>query len=601
MSDKKQKVIDKLKNDPLMPLRHTCEHVLHMAMQELYPELKKVMGPPIEDGFYFDFDLEQKISSEIFEAIEQRMQEIIDLKLPIKKHEISAEKAREIFSANLYKLDTINEIIERDEKVTLYSIGTEGAEHYDLDLCAGPHAENTGDIKAFKLLSVAGAYYKGSEKNKMLTRIYGTAFDSKEALDKYLHMLEEAKKRDHRKLGQELDLFTFAEEVGPGLALWKPKGNVIREELENWAKQVETELGYVRVSTPHIAKHTLFEISGHLPYYKDDMYSPMDIDGEEYFLKAMNCPHHHMIYNSSPKSYRDLPLRYAEYGMVYRFEQSGTLFGLMRVRGLQQNDAHIYCAIEDAEQEFLDVLKLHEHYYNILGLKREDYYIVIGLPDEAKRDKYHGDKAMWEKAEKMMRSAIEKSGIKCIDDVGGAAFYGPKIDFNVRSSIGREFSISTNQLDLYMPTRFNLEYTDKDGSKKLCAVIHRAPLGSHERFIGFLIEHFAGAFPVWLSPVQVAIVPVSDKHADYAKKVELTIKKAGLRVENYNHEGTMGAKIRQAQMAKIPYILVLGDKELEADSVNIRLRSGENVGMVKIEEFVNKATNIYLTKGLHLW
>lgn len=390
-------------------------------------------------------------------------------------------------------------------------------------------------------------------------------------------MLEEAKKRDHRKLGAELNLFTFADAVGPGLPLWTPKGTIIKDELEQWAKETEKKWGYVRVSTPHIAKHTLFEISGHLPYYKDDMYAPMKIDEEDYYLKGMNCPHHHMIFLSQSHSYRDLPLRFAEYGMVYRYEGSGMLFGLMRVRAIQQNDAHIYCSEDQAEEEFLNVLRLHEYYYQTLGLVKDDYHIVIGLPDEAKRDKYHGDKELWDKAEAIMRRAIERSGIRSQEDIGGAAFYGPKIDIVIKSSIGREFAISTNQLDLYMPRRFNLQYVDKDGEKKYCAVIHRAPLGSHERFIGFLIEHYAGAFPVWLSPVQVQLAPVSEKHVDGARKLAEELQTHGIRVECDDADETVGNKVRKAAGQKIPYIVVVGDREIAGEQWTIRVRDSRKI------------------------
>ncbi len=597
----KKKVIEQLKNDPLMPLRHSAEHVLHMAMQELYPSLKKVMGPPIKDGFYFDFDLDVAISPEDFPKIEERMQEIIDAKLPIKSMKSSLGDARATFANNEYKLDTLGEIEKRSEEITLYEVGEKGEEHYDLDLCAGPHLDNTSGVKAFKLLSVAGAYYKGDEKNKMLQRIYGTAFDSKEALEAHLEQLELAKQRDHRKLGQELELFAFSDEVGAGLPLWLPKGNIIREELENWAKETEQAWGYERVSTPHIGKEGLYLTSGHLPYYKDDMYSAIEMDGENYYLKGMNCPHHHMIYKSKPRSYRDLPLRLAEYGMVYRNEPSGTLFGLMRVRALQQNDAHIYCPEDQAEEEFLQVLKLHEFYYNTLGLNKDDYFLVIGLPDEEKRDKYHGDKKLWDRAEKLMRGAIEKSGIRAKEEIGSAAFYGPKIDFNIMSSTGREFSISTNQLDLYMPERFELEYVDADGSKKRPAVIHRAPLGSHERFIGFLIEHFGGAFPVWLSPVQIEIVPISDKHLEYAQKVAQMAREQGLRAQVSDKDGSMGAKIRQAQLQKVPYTFVVGDNEAKAGQVSVRLRNNEDLGAKDTSEVLARIKEIKLTRSLSLW
>ena len=449
----------------LKNLRHTTSHLMAAAVLELWPKAKVTLGPAIEEGFYYDIDFgDGKISEEDLPEIESKMRKIVSSWVNMEKIDVERDKAIEMFDGNEYKKELIEEHSKKGEKITLYKSGN------FTDLCAGGHVEKPSEeIRYFKLLSVAGAYWRGNEKNKMLTRIYGTAFSSKEELDEYLKNIEEAKKRDHRKLGKELDLFTFADEVGPGLVLWTPKGTIIREELENWAKDTEEKWGYVRVATPHIAKHTLYEISGHLPYYRDDMYSPMLIDEEEYFLKGMNCPHHHMIYLSKPRSYRDLPLRFAEYGMVYRYEQSGTLFGLMRVRSICQNDAHIYVSEDQAEEEFLNVLKLHEYYYKTLGLTEKDYYIVIGLPDEKKRDKYHGDIAMWDKAENMMRKAIEKSGIKNIDDIGGAAFYGPKIDFNITSSVGREFGMSTNQLDLYMPTRFNLAYADKDGSQKLCA------------------------------------------------------------------------------------------------------------------------------------
>ncbi|MBI2414502.1 threonine--tRNA ligase [candidate division WWE3 bacterium] len=597
----KLKVIEQLKDDPLMPLRHSAEHILHTAMQELYPETKKVMGPPIKDGFYFDFDLDTQVSVEDFPKIEAKMQEIIDAKLDLKMTEIDEARGKEIFKENPYKLTNLEEIIARGEKITVCEIGTEKDTHHDLDLCAGPHIANTSDIKAFKLLSVAGAYYKGDEKNKMLQRIYATAFTSKKDLDEYLAKLEEAKKRDHRKLGQELELFTFSEDVGLGLPLWLPKGNIVREELEKWAKETERKWGYVRVSTPHIGKSKLYETSGHIPYYKDDMYNAIDIDGEEYYLKAMNCPHHHMIFKSHQRSYKELPLRVAEYGMCYRYEQSGSLFGLMRVRGLQQNDAHIYCTLEQAEEEFLTVLKLHEYYYNALGLTKNDYYLVVGLPSEEKKDKYHGDKTVWDMAEKIMRNAIAKSDIQAKDDIGGAAFYGPKIDFNVVSSIGREFSISTNQLDLFMPERFKLEYIDSEGKVQRPAVIHRAPLGSHERFIGFLIEHFGGNFPVWLAPVQVEIIPIADRHVEFGKKLQEKLFDMGLRVEINDRGDSFGAKIRNAQLQKIPYMMVVGDREIANNQVSLRLRDGKDLGAVDIELVATEIKRLYENRSLNLW
>lgn len=595
------KVTNELKDDPLMPLRHTAEHVLHTVMQKMYPNLKKVMGPPIEDGFYMDFDLNYKVTPEDLPKIEAEMQKMIDANLPIVHNEVSPEEAKKLFAGNPYKLENIREIEFRGEKVSVYETGDPSSPYYDLDLCAGPHVKSTGEIKAFKLLSIAGAYYKGDEKNKMLQRIYGTAFDTQEALDQYLFNLEEAKKRDHRKLGKELDLFTFADEVGPGLPLWTPNGTIIREELEKWAKETEEKWGYKRVATPHIARHTLYELSGHLPYYKDDMYPAMSIEGEDYYLKGMNCPHHHMIYKSQIRSYRDLPLRLAEYGTVYRYEASGTLQGLMRVRSIAQNDAHIYCAVDEAEEEFYQSLKLYEYYYSTLGISRDNYFAYFGLPDPKKSAKYHGDKALWDKAEQITRSAMERFGMHYVEDIGGAAFYGPKIDIAIRSSIGKEYAISTAQTDLFMPIRFNLEYVDKDGSTKTPAVIHRAPLGSHERFIGFLIEHFGGNFPLWLSPKQIKVIPISEKNREYAQKVAGILKGKSLRVDMDDRDETMQAKIRDAQLKKIPYMLVVGAKEEAEDSVNVRLRDGTTPGMVKTLEFAQKAGEKYLTKALDLW
>ncbi len=582
----------------LFSMRHSTEHVLTQAMQNLYPgQFLMAMGPATDEGFYFDFQPvgDFKVNEEMFPAIEAEMTKIIQQDLPIVKSTVSKEEAEKLFAGNPFKLEWINQFTSEGQELTVYKTG-EGF----VDLCAGPHVESTGKIGAFKLLSVAGAYWHGDEKNPMLTRIYGTTYPTQAELDAYLLQQEEIKKRDHRKLGKELDLFTFADEVGPGLPLWTPKGTVIREELENWAKETERKWGYVRVATPHIAKHTLYEISGHLPYYKDDMYSPMDIDGEDYYLKGMNCPHHHMIYKSSPKSYRDLPLRVAEYGTVYRYEGSGTLQGLMRVRALCQNDAHIYCTLEQAEEEFYKSLELYDYFYKVLGLSKDDYYAVIGLPSAEKKDKYHGDKAMWDQAEAITRRAVERFGIKYEEDVGGAAFYGPKIDINIRSTTGKEYSVSTAQLDLYMPTRFGLDYTDKDGQKKLCAVIHRAPLGSHERFVGFLIEHFAGAFPVWLSPVQVSLIPISDDQIDYAQTIKKELEEQNIRVEIQTSSSTMQNKIKLAQEQKIPFMLILGKKEQEAKTVSVRQRDGQQLNALPLADFQEKLLGLISKKSLYL-
>ena len=577
-------------------LRHSCAHLLAAAVLKLWPKTKNAIGPAIENGFYYDFDFGRvKISEEDLPKIEREMHKIVQDWKGFEKNEVSENQANKIFKENLYKLELIEEFAKEGKKLTTYKSGN------FIDLCRGGHIENPQkELIHFKLLTIAGAYWRGSEKNKMLTRVYGTCWPTKKELDEYLNKLELAKERDHRKLGKELDLFAFADEVGPGLPLWTPKGTIIRDELEAWAKETEKKWGYVRVATPHIAKGQLYEISGHLPYYKDDMYPPMQIEGENYYLKGMNCPHHHMIYLSRPRSYKELPLRLAEYGTVYRNEQSGSLFGLLRVRSIAQNDSHIYCTESQAESEFLDVLKLHEYYYKILGLTKDDYYIVLGLPDETKRDKYHGDKELWDKAERIMRSAIAKSGIRLKEDIGGAAFYGPKIDFNIKSSTGREFGASTNQLDLYMPMRFKLLYTDQDGKEKYCVVIHRAPLGSHERFIGFLIEHYGGAFPIWLSPVQVKVLPITERNLEYAQKVTKEIEQQEIRVELDDRNETLQAKIRDAQIEKIPYMLVVGDKEEKARKVSVRLRTSKDLGAWTINKFIERAKDKIAKKTLDL-
>ncbi len=574
----------------LWKLRHTAEHVLHQAVKELFPKIHLAMGPATDEGFYFDFDPQDvKISETDFPKIEQRMREIINKNLPLIRQEVSQSEAHKLFKDNPYKLEWLDLIKDRNEKVTIYWTGEPNKPGSMVDLCAGPHVDSTGKIKAFKLLSTAGAYWHGDEKNRMLTRVYGTAFASKEELDKYLWQQAEAKKRDHRKLGQQLELFVLRDEVGPGLPLWLPKGNIIREELENWAKETEKKWGYQRVATPHITKSQLYYTSGHLPYYQKDMFPPMKLDGEEeYYLKPMNCPHHHMIFGALPRSYKELPLRLAEYGMCYRYEASGELFGLMRVRSLNINDAHIYCTQDQAVEEFAQVMRLHEHYYQTLGIT--DYHLEMALRDPNKKDKYHGDEAMWALAEKLMRQAVSKVNITMVEEEGSAAFYGPKIDFIIHSSIGRQFAVSTNQIDLYMGNRFGLKYTDNQGQEQTPVIMHRAPLGSHERFIGFLIEHFGGAFPTWLSPVQVVIVPIAERHLAYSQKILKELNQSYIRVELMAEAESMQKKIRNAELQKIPYILVVGDREQEAGEINIRIRGEKIQQTLKIDEFISKIT-----------
>jgi threonyl-tRNA synthetase len=593
----------------LETLRHSAAHLLAAAVKSLWPSVKPTIGPSIENGFYYDFDFGDVIdkasstkggasfslSEEDLPRIEKKMAEILLNWKGFERAEVSPDEARKEFHGNPYKLELIEELVKNKEKITIYQSGD------FRDLCRGGHIDQPiKDLQNFKLLSIAGAYWRGDEKNPMLTRIYGTIFPTAKELEEYLALQEEAKKRDHRKIGREMEIFTQSEEIGPGLILWMPKGNIIKEQLENWAKKTEEEWGYQRVTTPHITKSGLYRTSGHLPYYKDGMYPPMKIEGgEEYYLKPMNCPHHHLIYGARPRSYRELPLRLAEYGTCYRYEAAGELFGLLRVRGFSQNDSHIYCTLEQAVDEFVAVMKLHEYYYRSLGII--DYYLEMGLRDPKKKAKYHGDEKMWELAEKLMREAVSKLDIKMIEKTGSAAFYGPKIDFVIRSSVGREFAISTNQIDLYMGDRFKLKYTDKDGKEKTPVIIHRAPLGSHERFIGFLIEHFGGDFPVWLAPVQAMVIPISEKFEKYGQEVERVFKNSGIRVQLDNRDEKMQAKIRDAQLQKVPYMLIIGEREEKGKSVSVRLRDGRDLKEHKLQEVAEKITGIIEARGLNIW
>ena len=571
---------DKNKSDSI---RHSCAHLLAAAVKELWPGTHNAIGPAIENGFYQDFDFGKvKIFEDDLPKIEEKMREMLKSWGPFEEKEVSVKQALEDFAENPYKLELIKEFAKEGKKITENNPGG------FLDLCKGGHSKDPQrELKHFKLLSIAGAYWRGDEKNKMLTRIYGTVFPTKDELDKYLWQIEESKKRDHRKIGQELKLFTISEKVGQGLILWLPKGNIIKEQLEDWAKATEKKWGYQRVTTPHITRSELFYVSGHLPYYKADMYPPMKIDDkEEYFLKPMNCPHHHMIFQSDPKSYKELPLRLAEYGGVYRYEASGQLFGLMRVRGMTQNDAHIYCTLDQAVDEFVEVMRLHEYYYKTLGIT--EYYLELALRDPENKTKYHGDEKMWQLAEELMRKAVAKTEIKMIEQKGSAAFYGPKIDFIVKSSIGREFAVSTNQIDLYMGRRFNLEYVDEHGKPQTPVIIHRAPLGSHERFIGFLIEHYAGALPLWLSPIQVSILPISERHLSFAQKIKNLLDKENIRAGIDADNKTVGNKIRSSTLQKIPYMVIIGDKELQDESlkVAVRTREGKDLGSIQISKFI---------------
>ncbi|OGV91684.1 threonine--tRNA ligase [Microgenomates group bacterium RIFCSPLOWO2_01_FULL_46_13] len=570
--------------EQLEALRHSTAHLLAAAVMELWPKAKRTIGPAIEDGFYYDFDFagyKSPPGEADFPKIEAKMRELVKDWKDFKREELTISEAKARYPGNSFKHELIEEFSEGGKKkLSFYTSG-----NYS-DLCKGGHiSEPSKKLKYFKLLSVAGAYWRGDETKPVLTRIYGTAWFSQKELDEYIRRREEAKKRDHRKLGKELGLFLISEDVGPGLILWQPKGNIIKEELENWAKQAEKSWGYQRVTTPNITKAGLYYTSGHLPYYQKDMYPPMKLDdGEEYFLKPMNCPHHHQIYKAKPRSYRELPLRLAEFGTCYRYESSGELFGLMRVRGFTQNDSHIYCTKEQAVDEFVAVMKLHEYYYRTLGIN--EYHLELALRDPKDSGKYHGDDKMWALAEKLMRQAASKVDIPMVESIGNAAFYGPKIDFIIHSSIGREFAISTNQIDLYMGQRFKLTYTDRDGSEKTPVIIHRAPLGSHERFIGFLIEHFGGAFPTWLTPVQVKVLPVTDRQLAYAKLVTKQLDEANVRAEVDEGNETLSAKIRDAQLEKVAYMLIVGDKEEKEKTVTERRRSGKDFGAQPLKKFI---------------
>ncbi|OHA63867.1 MAG: threonine--tRNA ligase [Candidatus Wildermuthbacteria bacterium RIFCSPHIGHO2_01_FULL_48_25] len=572
----------------ILRARHSFAHLLAASVQKLYPKVTLGIGPVIENGFYYDFG-NLKITDADLSRIEKEMREIAKQNLAFKKELWTSQKASAHYKKlkQPFKLELIKDLLKtKNQKLKTGKVGMVYTGDVFLDLCRGGHVKNTKELPldAFKLTHIAGAYWRGSEKNPMLTRIYGAAFATKKELATHLWQLEEAKKRDHRVWGEKLKLFTFAPEVGPGLPLWLPNGTILRDEIENYAKQVEKEWGYQRVTTPHIAKDTLYKTSGHLPYYKDSMFPPMELDDGTYYLKAMNCPHTHLIYRAEPRSWRDLPLRFAEYGTVYRYERSGTLAGLLRVRGMTQNDAHIYCTEDQVEEEFLKVMKLHEFWYNkVFGIK--DFYMRLSLPAKDKA-KYVADPKGWKKAVDIVQSAMKKSGMPFEVAEGEAAFYGPKVDFQIKSAIGREESASTNQLDFIASKRFNLTYKDKDGKDKPVYVIHRAPLGSHERFIAFLIEHYAGSFPLWLSPEQVWIIPVSEKAHDYAKQVKEALKNARVILKDENE--TMGKKIRQGELLRIPYLLIVGEKEAAANTVSVRERGKGDIGQMQLPEFQKK-------------
>lgn len=559
---------------------HSSAHLMAEALESIYPGVKFGIGPPVDNGFYYDIDLGgQAISSDDFKKIEDKMLELARQGNTFERKEISKKDAIEFFTkkGDEYKLDLINEL--EDGTITLYTQGN------FTDLCRGPHIPNTSLVKAVKLTNIAGAYWRGDENNKQLTRVYGITFPKKSMLDEYLVMLEEAKKRDHRKIGKEMEIFTFDDDVGPGLALWMPNGGVMIEQLEKLAKDTERKAGYQRVRTPHIAKESMYITSGHLPYYEDSMYPPMILEGEKYYLKAMNCPHHHKIFKEINPSYKDLPIRLAEYGTCYRYEQSGELFGLMRVRSLQMNDAHIYCTKEQFADEFRAVNEMYLKYFKIFNI--EKYVMRFSTHSPAKLGKKYVDEpALWLETEDMVRKVLIESKIPYIEVPDEGAFYGPKIDVQVWSAIGREFTLATNQVDFAVPARFGLTYRNSQNQLETPICIHRAPLGTHERFIGFLIEHFAGDFPIWLTPNQVSILPISEKFNDYAKKLLQSLINSDIRGLVDVRDEKIGKKIRDAEIKKVPYMLIIGEKESNESKVSVRKHGQGDLGTFTLPEFV---------------
>lgn len=554
-------------------LRHSTAHIMAHAVKDLFPEVKVTIGPAIEDGFYYDFDKDEPFTEEDLNKIEKRMQEIIKAKNPFIRKEISKQEAIKIFESlgESYKVEILNEI--EDDRVSVYEEGG------FIDLCRGPHIPHTGMVKAFKLLSVAGAYWRGDEKNKMLQRIYGTAFQTKQELDEYLKFLEEVKKRDHRRLGRQLKLFEISEEVGPGLIIWLPNGAIVRKIIEDFWKDEHLKAGYQLLYTPHIAKLELWSKSGHLDFYRENMFSPMHIDEIAYQLKPMNCPFHIQVYKSELRSYRDLPLRFAELGTVYRYERSGVLHGLLRVRGFTQDDAHIFCTEEQLEEEIQKVLDFTIFILSTFGFDNYEIYI------STRPEKYVGSLENWEKATEALELALKKRSLPYQIDPGEGVFYGPKIDIKIKDVLNRAWQCSTIQVDFNIPERFDITYRGKDGKEHRPIMIHRALMGSLERFMGVLIEHYAGAFPLWLAPVQVEVMSISEKHVDYATQVYEKLMEKGFRVKLNTENEKIGYKIRQATLNKVPYMVIVGDKEIESGKITVRLTEGKNLELITIDEF----------------
>jgi len=587
-------------------IRHSLAHVMAQAVLEMIPEAKYTIGPPVENGFYYDFDLPRTLTPEDLQQIEKRMRQIVASRSDFVRKVVSADEARQIFKTQPYKIELIDDLErgETDEhghpldgkpEISIYS--------HDkfVDLCRGPHVENTSKINpsAFKLMSVAGAYWRGDEKNPQLQRIYGTAWRSKEELSRYLQMLEEAKKRDHRKLGKDLEIFIYDDEIGPGLPLWLPRGGLIIEELEKLAKEMEDKAGYDRVRTPHLTKEDLFIRSGHLPYYAESMYPPMDLEGVRYYVKPMNCPFHHKIFAARPRSYRDLPVRLAEFGTCYRYEKSGELFGLMRVRSMQMNDAHIYCSEEQFEAEFMGVVGLYQAYFKLFGIDRYVMRLSTFHPRGLGK-KYVDNERLWLKTEDMVRRAMQNGGVPYVEAVDEAAFYGPKIDVQIWSAIGREFTLATNQVDFAIPDRFDLTFVNRNGGNETPLCIHRAPLSTHERMVGFLLEHYAGNFPVWLSPDQVRIIPITDLHNEYSQNLAERMRAEGIRASADLSSERMNAKIRNAQLFKVPYMAVVGDQEKDSGTIALRRRDGSRQNDMPVEMFIDQVKQRIATRSAEL-
>ena len=571
-------VLAKRESDEVLALRHrmrhSAAHVMADAVLQLFPEAKLAIGPPTEDGFYYDFDAPRPFTPEDLERIEEHMRSTIAGGHSFEMREISRHDAASLFSHQPYKLEIIEEI-PADEQLTTYGHGE------FVDLCQGPHVESTDKIPAFKLMSVAGAYWRGDEGRPMLQRIYGTAFETDSALAEFLALLEEAEKRDHRRLGRQLGLFSIHDEIGPGLVVWHPKGGTLRTIVEDYWREIHRRHEYDLVYSPHLGRSRLWQVSGHLDFYKEAMYAPMDVEGQEYYLKPMNCPFHIMIYKSSLRSYRELPIRYGELGTVYRYERSGVLHGVMRVRGFTQDDAHIFCRPDQVEEEVLGVLDLTFELLGAFGFR--DYAISLSTRPE----KYVGDADMWEHATQSLRASLNHLGLEYSVDEAGGAFYGPKIDLHIKDALGREWQCTTIQFDFNLPERFDLVFQGSDGGQHRPYMVHRAILGSMERFIGVLTEHYGGAFPIWLAPVQATIIPIADRHLDYADHVRRHLREAGYRAEVDSRKERMNLKIRTSQEQKVPFMLVVGDQEAGQGTVSVRLRSEENLGPMSLADFTS--------------